>query len=181
MATKAGSSGIESQSTPLSQRELNSMSSLSPYQNSLLLRLLLSLLAPTVSHCHWKRGGDIPPAAPIVPVAVPAPAELPATPAAPMSFHPLSAPSPPPIAPPAIPLARPDSPPSPSPAPVLRRSSRATKAHPPDGWHIPASVQLQPIADDPEELSPPNNADQTRYESPEPWDEDLTEVLAAEL
>src|ERR1700742_564136 len=57
MVTKAGSSGIKSQSTPLSQRELNSMSSLSPYPNSLLLHLLLSLLAPTVSHCHWKQGG----------------------------------------------------------------------------------------------------------------------------
>src|SRR6201999_3172273 len=125
--------------------------------------------------------GDIPPAAPIVPAAVPAPAELPATPAAPVSLQPSSAPSPPPIAPPAVPLARPHSPPSPSPAPVLRRSSRATKAHPPDGWRIPASAQLRPIADDPEELSIPNDADQTRYESPEPWDEDPTEALAAEF
>src|SRR6201999_662201 len=125
--------------------------------------------------------GDIPPAAPIVPAAVPAPAELPATPAAPISLQLLSAPSPPPIAPPAMPLACPDSPPSPSPAPVLRRSSRATKAHPPDGWRIPASAQLRPIADDPEELSSPNNAEQTRYKSPEPWDEDPTEALAAEL
>src|SRR6202012_3668302 len=67
------------------------------------------------------------------------------------------------------------SPPTPSPAPVLRRSSRATKVHPPDGWHIPASVQLWPIADNPEELSTLNNADQMRYKSPEPWDEDPTE------
>src|ERR1700744_2089329 len=37
MATRAGSSGIQSQSTPLSLREMNSMSSLSPYQNNLLL------------------------------------------------------------------------------------------------------------------------------------------------
>src|ERR1700742_4217659 len=57
MATRAGSSGIQSQSAPLSLRELNSTSSLSPYQNSLLLRLLLSLLAPTASHCHWRWGG----------------------------------------------------------------------------------------------------------------------------
>src|ERR1700742_3385314 len=57
MVTRAGSSGILSQSAPLSQRELNSTSSLSPYQNSLLFRLQLSLLAPTASHCHWKRGG----------------------------------------------------------------------------------------------------------------------------
>ena len=57
MATRAGSSGIQSQSAPLSLRELNSMSSLSPYPNSLLLRLLLSLLTLIVSHCHWKRGG----------------------------------------------------------------------------------------------------------------------------
>src|ERR1700742_1658252 len=119
MATKAGSSGIQSQSAPLSQRELNSTSSLSPYQNSLLLHLLLSLIAPTASHCHWKRGGVIPPAAPIVPVAVPAPAELPATPAAPVSLQPPSAPSPPPIASPAVPVARPVSLPMPSPAPVL--------------------------------------------------------------
>src|ERR1700761_9498429 len=92
-----------------------------------------------------EAGGDVSPAAPIVPVAVPAPAELPATPAAPVSSQMLPAPSPPPIAPPAMPLARPDSPPSPSPAPVLRRSSRATKAHPPDGWRIPASTQLRPL------------------------------------
>src|ERR1700761_2373344 len=128
-----------------------------------------------------EAGGDVSPAAPVVPVAVPAPAELPATPAPSVSLQMPSIPSPLPIAPPAVPLARPDSPPSPSPAPVLRRSSRATKAHPPDGWQIPASAHLRPIADDPKELSSPINADQTRYESPEPWDEDPTEVLAAEL
>ena len=55
------------------------------------------------------------------------------------------------------------------------------KVHPPDGWRIPASAQLWPIADDPEEPSSPNNADQTRYKSPKPWDEDPTEALAAEL
>src|ERR1700742_1726517 len=100
MATRAGSSGIQFLSAPLSLRELNSMSSLSPYPNSLSQRLLLSLAARAVSHCHWKQGGDIPPAAPIVPVAVPAPAELPAMPAAPVSSQTLSVPSPPPIAPP---------------------------------------------------------------------------------
>src|ERR1700742_2442809 len=172
MFTRAGSSGIQSRSAPLSLRELNLTSSLSHYLNNRLFRLQLSLVAPTVFYCHWKGGGGIPPAAPIVPAAVPAPAELPSTPAAPISLQPLSAPSPPPIAPPAVPLAHPDSPPSPSPAPVLRKSSRATKAHPPDGWRIPASAQLRPIADDPEEVLTPNNADQTRYESPEPWDED---------
>src|ERR1700744_1964681 len=57
MVTRAGSSGIQSQSALLSLKELNSMSSLSLYPNSLLLRLLLSLLAAIVSHCHWKRGG----------------------------------------------------------------------------------------------------------------------------
>src|ERR1700742_3298241 len=57
MVTRAGNSGIQSQSALLSLRELNSMSSLSPYSNSLLLRLLLSLLAPIVAHCHWKQGG----------------------------------------------------------------------------------------------------------------------------
>src|ERR1700742_1266839 len=57
MVTRAGSSGIQSQSALLSLKELNSMSSLSPYPNSLLLRLLLSLLAPIVAHCHWKQGG----------------------------------------------------------------------------------------------------------------------------
>src|ERR1700742_321134 len=146
--------------------------------------LTLPPTEPSSSHSlplPLETGGDIPPAAPIVPVAVPAPAELPATPAAPISLQPLSAPSPPPIALPAVPLARPISPPSPSPAPVLRRSSRATKAHPPDGWCIPASAQLWPIADDPEEVSTPNNADQMRYKSPEPWDEDPTEADAAEL
>src|ERR1700761_6678964 len=61
-----------------------------------------------------EAGGDIPPAAPIVPVAVPAPAEPPSTPTAPTSLQLLSAPSPPPIVPPSVPLARPDSPPSPS-------------------------------------------------------------------
>ena len=50
-----------------------------------------------------------------------------------------------------------------------------------DGWRIPASVQLRPIADNPEEVSTPNNVDQTRYETPEPWDEDRTEADAAEL
>src|ERR1700761_4604740 len=57
MVTRAGNSGIQSQSAPLSLRELNSMSSLSPYPNSLLLHLLLSLLTLIVSHCHWKQGG----------------------------------------------------------------------------------------------------------------------------
>src|ERR1700742_2781979 len=63
---------------------------------------------PVSSHSRplpLEAGGDVSPAAPIVPVAVPAPAELPATPAAPISLQPLSAPSPPPIAPPAVPLA----------------------------------------------------------------------------
>src|ERR1700742_3706902 len=46
MVTRAGSSEILSQSAPLSLRELNLMSSVSPYPNSLLLCLLLSLLAP---------------------------------------------------------------------------------------------------------------------------------------
>src|SRR6202012_6309436 len=41
-----------------------------------------------------EAGGDIPPAAPIVPVAVPAPAELPLMPAAPVSSQTLSVPSP---------------------------------------------------------------------------------------
>ena len=53
--------------------------------------------------------------------------------------------------------------------------------HPPDGWHIPASAQLQPIADEPEELLTPNSTDQMRYGSPEPWDKDPTEVLTTEL
>src|SRR6201996_8286634 len=57
MVTRAGSSGIQSQSALLSLKELNSMSSLSPYPNSLLLHLLLSLLTLIVSHCHWKQGG----------------------------------------------------------------------------------------------------------------------------
>src|SRR6201994_2853397 len=56
-----------------------------------------------------EAGGDIPPAAPIVPVAVPAPAELPSTPAAPVSLQLPYALSPPPIAPPVMPLAHPDS------------------------------------------------------------------------
>src|ERR1700743_409506 len=59
MVTRAGSSGIQSQSTLLSLKELNLMSSFSPYPNSILLCLLLSLLAPTVSHCHWKWGGTL--------------------------------------------------------------------------------------------------------------------------
>src|SRR6201996_7176996 len=44
MVTRAGSSGILSQSALLSLRELNLMSSLSPYPNSLSQRLLLSLV-----------------------------------------------------------------------------------------------------------------------------------------
>src|ERR1700759_2859135 len=63
MVTRAGSSGIQSRSALLSLRELNLTSSLSHYLNNHLFCLQLSLVAPTVSHCHWKRGGDIPPAA----------------------------------------------------------------------------------------------------------------------
>src|SRR6201999_886365 len=41
MVTRAGSSGIQSQSAPLSQRELNLTSSLSHYLNNRLFRLQL--------------------------------------------------------------------------------------------------------------------------------------------
>src|SRR6201995_3141625 len=57
MVTKAGSSGIQSRSAPLSLRELNLTSSLSHYLNNRLFILQLSLVAPTVFYCHWKRGG----------------------------------------------------------------------------------------------------------------------------
>src|SRR6201999_2447425 len=78
-------------SFPLSKKPLTSPPTEPGSSHSLLLPL--------------EAVGDIPPAAPIVPAAVPAPAELPSTPAAPISLQPLSAPSPLPIAPPAVPLA----------------------------------------------------------------------------
>ena len=38
---------------------------------------------------------------------------------------------------------------------VFGADGKVAKVHPPDGWRIPASAQLRPIVNDPDELSIP--------------------------